>query len=68
MGVNKMSNVSELQDIAKKEIDNLKNAEILLRDLFYGYGWNRISRSDRLLSGTLFFNCINTSNNEVIPI
>lgn len=64
-----MPNVNELLDIAKKEIVNLKNAEIfLLRDLFKGYEWNRISRSDRLLLGTLFLNYINTSNNKVIPI
>jgi hypothetical protein len=64
-----MPNINEFLDIAKKEIDNLEYAEIfLLRDLFKGYEWNRISRSDRLLLGTLFLNYINTSNNIVIPI
>lgn len=64
-----MPNINELLDIAKKVIDNLEYAEIfLLRDLFKDYEWNRISRSDRLLLGTLFLNYINTSNNKVIPI
>lgn len=64
-----MPNVNVLLDIAKNEIANLDNGEIfLLRDLFKGYEWNRISRSDRLLLGTLFLNYINTSNSKVIPI
>ena len=40
----------------------------LLRDLFKGYEWNRISRSNRLLSGILFLNYINTVKNEVVPL
>lgn len=33
----------------------------LVRDLFKGYEWNRISRRDRLLLGILFLNYVNTS-------
>jgi hypothetical protein len=56
-----MLNLNELLDIAKNEIANLDNGELfLLRDLFKDYEWNRISRSDRLLLGTLFLNYINT--------
>lgn len=52
---NKMPNVNELLDIAKSETEALNPGEVfLLRDLFKGYEWNRISRSDRLLLGTLF--------------
>lgn len=64
-----MPNVNTLLEIAIKEICNVNTGEIfLLRDLFKGYEWNRISRSDRLLLGTLFLNYINTANIEVTPI
>ena len=52
-----MSAVNELLELAKNELVHLKYGEIfLVRDLFKGYEWNRISRSDRLLLGTLFLN------------
>lgn len=64
-----MANVNALLEIALSEIPNVKPNEIfLLRDLFKGYEWNRISRSDRLLLGTLYLNYVNTSNDEVTPI
>lgn len=64
-----MPKVNALLDIAKKEISNINSDEIfLLRDLFKGYEWNRISKSDRLLLGTLFLNYINTTENEVTPV
>lgn len=61
--------VNELLDISKGELINLKADEIfLVRDLFKGYEWNRISRSDRLLLGTLFLNYIKSDDMGVIPI
>lgn len=61
--------VNDLLDIAKNEIKNINNEEMfLLRDLFKGYEWNRISRSDRLLLGTLFLNFIKTTESEISPI
>lgn len=52
-----LSTVNELLDMAKRELANLKSGEIfLVRDLFKGYEWNRISRSDRLL--VLYFSII----------
>ncbi len=64
-----MPNVNALLDIAKNEIANLDNGEIfLLRDLFKGYEWNRISRSDRLLLGILFLNYINITDDTVTAI
>jgi len=64
-----MPNANELLKMAISEISNINFGEIfLLRDLFKGYEWNRISRSDRLLLGTLFLNYINTANSEVTPI
>lgn len=64
-----MPKINELLEIAISEISNISPGEVfLVRDLFKGYEWNRISRSDRLLLGTLFLNYINTANNEVTPI
>lgn len=64
-----MPNVNELLETAISELSNIEPGEIfLVRDLFKGYEWNRISISERLLLGTLFLNHINTVNNEVTPI
>lgn len=64
-----MPNVNELLEIAKKEINNISTGEVfLLKDLFKGYEWNRISRSDRLLLGILFLNYIKTTESGVDAI
>ena len=64
-----MPTVNELLDKAKAELSNLLPSEVfLLRDLFKGYEWNRISRSDRLLLGTLFLNYIKSEDIGVAPI
>ena len=42
--------------------------QFLLKDLFKGYEWNRISRSERLLLGTLFLNYINTTKGNITAI
>ncbi len=55
--------------IAKGELAYIKSEEIyLVRNLFKSYECNRISRSDRLLIGTLFLNYINTTDSEVTVI
>lgn len=65
-----MLNANELLEIAKEEIKNLNSEEIfLVRDLFKGYEWNRISRSNRLLLGTLFLNYIKSTDKVgIVPI
>ena len=64
-----MPDVNNLLNIAIKETENLNKGEVfLVRDLFKGYGWNRISRSERLLLGTLFLNYINTCKGSVQAI
>lgn len=64
-----MLNANELLEIAKEELKNLNYEEIfLVRDLFKGYEWNRISRSNRLLLGTLFINYIKSTDIGIIPI
>jgi hypothetical protein len=61
-----MPDVNCLLNTAIKETENLNKGEVfLVRDLFKGYEWNRISRSQRLLLGTLFLNYVNTSTANV---
>ena len=54
-----MQEANMLLEQALRETANLKPGEIfLVKDLFRGYEWNRISRGERLLLGTLFLNYI----------
>lgn len=64
-----MATVNDLLFIAINETKKLNANEIfLVRDLFKGYEWNRISRSDRLLLGTLFLNYVQSSETQLEPI
>lgn len=64
-----MLNANELLEIAKEELRNIDSEEVfLVRDLFKGYEWNRISKSNRLLLGTLFLNYIKSTDVGIIPI
>lgn len=59
--------VNELLDVVKLEISNIKMNEVLLvRELFKGYEWNRISHSESLLFGTLFLNCVKNDDIEAM--
>ena len=61
--------VNTLLDNAIAELQNLEDGEyFLIRDLFRGYEWNRIPRSDRLLLGTLFLNHINTNPTKITAV
>ena len=63
-----MSDINELLEQAVEETKYLAHGEVfLLRDLFKGCEWNRISRSNRLLLGTLFLNKVSSEDFEVIP-
>lgn len=69
MEVTTVSNVNKLLEQAISEIDFVEMEEIfLVKDLFKGYEWKRIPRSDRLLLGTLFLNYVNVVSKVVIPI
>ena len=64
-----MENTNKLLICAIKETELLSAGEIfLVRDLFKGYEWNRVSRSDRLLLGTLFLNYVNQNECKVKPL
>ncbi|MPW24327.1 DUF1413 domain-containing protein [Alkalibaculum sp. M08DMB] len=64
-----MPGVNDILNIAIKETEFLNQGEVfLVRDIFKGYEWNRISRSERLLLGTLFLNYVNTSRGSIQAI
>lgn len=59
-----MKDVNAWLDLAKNEIINLKVDEVFtLKDLYKGYQWNRISRGDRIMLGTLFLNFAKSTKN-----
>lgn len=61
-----MSDINVLLEKAVNETAKLSDGEVfLLRDLFKGYEWYRISRSNRLLLGTLFLNKISNENLDI---
>ena len=64
-----MATANDLLARAIEETKHLHTNEIfLVRDLFKGYEWNRISRTDRLLFGTLFLNYVHISGTYLEPI
>lgn len=64
-----MLNVNDLLSKAINETAQLNKGEtFIVRDLFKGYEWNRISRGDRLLLGTLFLNYVNSEHASVVPM
>lgn len=64
-----MPTVNELIDKAKVELTYLMQGEVfLVRGLFKGYEWNRISKSDRLLQETLVLNYIKTNLCKILPV
>lgn len=64
-----MKGVNDLLEEAIKETEKLNDGEVfLIKELFKGYMWNRIPRSDRLLLGTLFLNQINKIEGNIKAI
>ena len=64
-----MPNVNDLLSKAINETARLNKGEtFIVRDLFKGYEWNRISRGDRLLHGTLFLTSVNSDHVNVDPM
>lgn len=63
---NDMPDANVLLEQAVLETKKLLPGEkFLVKELFRGYEWNRISRSDRLLLGTLFLNYIKTHSEDI---
>jgi hypothetical protein len=63
-----MLDVNALLEVAISETEYIKKGEeFLVRELFRGYEWNRIGRSERLLLGTLFLNYIRKNGEGIEP-
>ncbi|MDD4112530.1 MAG: single-stranded DNA-binding protein [Herbinix sp.] len=62
----------DIQVLLKQAIDETeklnKGEEFLLRDLFKGYEWNRISRKYRIVLGTLFLDYIRENHPTIEAI
>lgn len=64
-----MIDINELLELVIKKTENLTNGEVfLVKELFKGHEWNRISRNGRLLLGTLFLNYVNKIKGEIQAI
>jgi hypothetical protein len=62
-------NVNEILKTAIEEVKLLKTNEVfLVKDLFKGYEWNRISIAERLRLGILFINEIQNNKNLKIDV
>ena len=61
--------MKELNELlrAEKETEYINDGEIfLLKDLFKGYEWNRISRKNRLLLGRFFLFFVNRTGGNIV--
>lgn len=64
-----MNEVGSILNFAVNETSKINSGEkFLLKDLFKGYEWNQISRSDRLLLGTLFLNHVHISKVGILAV
>jgi hypothetical protein len=64
-----MDDVNSLLKTALNETKNLKEGEsFLVKDLFKGYLWNRISRGNRLLLGSLFLSYVSSNDCHITVI
>jgi len=54
---------------ALEELNNVRSGDVfVVRDLWVGHLWNRISRPDRLLIGRLFYNTVTQQNPSPVEI
>ena len=61
-----MNDINALLRTALTEAKNLQEGEsFLVKDLFKGYLWNRISRGDRLLLGSLFLSHVAVNDCQI---
>lgn len=67
--INEKTKLDDLFKMAQDAIKELKSEEqFLLKDLFRGFEWNRIKKSDRTKLGGLFFSYANAGESEITVI
>ena len=54
---------------ALDELNNVRTGDVfVVRDLWVGHLWNRISRADRLLIGRLFYNAVTQQDHCLVEV
>jgi len=54
---------------ALEELNNVRAGDVfVVRDLWIGHLWNRISRADRLLIGRLFYNAVTQQHPRSVEV
>ena len=63
MYISESTPLSDLMEYANKELEDLNDGEkFVMKDLFKGYEWKRITRGNRTKLGMMFFEQISRLN------
>lgn len=69
MKIDSSTTLQDLFEISKNTISDLKTNEVfIVKELFRGFEWNRISESSRAQLGSKFFNYANNDGNSHIEV
>ncbi|BCA37286.1 single-stranded DNA-binding protein [Bacillus cereus] len=67
MRIDGNTSLEELAEIAKATMKELtQGEEFIVKDLFRGFEWNRISKGDRTKLGSMFLNFAQNEGNKFI--
>ncbi|MBI6104896.1 DUF1413 domain-containing protein [Clostridium perfringens] len=65
-----ITNTTSLQDLFDQAITTLSDVnsdeKFIVKELFRGFEWNRISKGNRTKLGSMFFNYANTKGSNII--
>ena len=69
MMINENTTLNELFLIVKLTLNELNpGEEFIVKDLFKGFQWNRISKGNRTRLGSMVFNFANNEGSDIIEI
>ncbi|EJT6478469.1 DUF1413 domain-containing protein [Clostridium perfringens] len=67
MNITTNTSLTELFEIVKVSLNELNSGEIfIVKDLFRGFEWNRISKGNRTKLGSMVFNFANHEGSTII--
>lgn len=67
MNIDDQTSLNELLTIAKETVNEVKpNEEFIVKELFRGFEWNRISKGDRTKLGSMFYNYVQNEGSQQI--
>ncbi|MEY8254295.1 DUF1413 domain-containing protein [Clostridium perfringens] len=65
-----INNTTSLQDLFNQAVDTLSDVnsdeKFIVKELFRGFEWNRISKGNRTKLGSIFFNYAKTKGSNMI--